>query len=59
MARLNREIVRIMHTQEARAALTLIAAEPVIASAEEFAEHQRRVRERFGVVVREANIRAE
>ena len=59
VARLNREIVRIMHTQEARAALTLIAAEPVIASPEEFAEHQRRVRERFGVVVRVANIRAE
>jgi tripartite-type tricarboxylate transporter receptor subunit TctC len=59
VGRLNREIVRIMHIPEARAALIAIAAEPVSATAEEFAEHQRRVRERFGVVVREANIRAD
>jgi tripartite-type tricarboxylate transporter receptor subunit TctC len=59
VARLNREIVRIMSTPEAVGALAVIAAEPVNASAEEFAQHQRRVRARFGVVVREANIRAE
>ena len=59
VARLNREINRIMNTPEATAALAVIAAEPVNISAEEFTQHQRRIRERFGVVVREAKIRAE
>jgi tripartite-type tricarboxylate transporter receptor subunit TctC len=59
VGRLNRDIVRIMHTAEARAALMSIAAVPVSASAEEFTEHKRRVRERFGVIVREMKIRAE
>ncbi|OGA79844.1 MAG: hypothetical protein A3G81_27090 [Betaproteobacteria bacterium RIFCSPLOWO2_12_FULL_65_14] len=59
VTRLNREISRIMQTAEARAALAAIATEAVTASPEEFAAHQRRDRERFGAVVREANIRAD
>jgi tripartite-type tricarboxylate transporter receptor subunit TctC len=56
--RLNREIVRIMQTAEARAALANMAAEPVAPmSPEEFAAHQQRARDRYGAVVREANIR--
>ena len=57
--RLNREISRIMQTAEGRAALALIGAELVTASPEEFAARQRRDRERFGAIVREANIRVE
>lgn len=59
IVRLNREIVRIMQTAEVRTALGGIGGEPVTATPEEFAAHQRRERERFGVFIREANIRAE
>ncbi len=59
ITRLNREIGRIMQTAEARAGLAAIATEMVTASPEEFAAHQRRDRERFGAVVREAKIRAD
>ena len=59
IARLNREISRIMQTAEAHAALAAIATEAVTASPEEFTAHQRRDRERFGAIVREANIRAD
>ena len=59
VTRLNREISRIMQTAEALAGLAAIATEAVTASPEEFAAHQRHDRERFGVVVREANIRAD
>jgi len=59
ITRLNREIGRIMQTAETRAVLAAMAAEALPpASPEDFAAHQHRARERFGVVVREANIRA-
>jgi len=59
IARLNREISRIMQTAQAHAALAVIATEGVTASPEEFAALQHRDRERFGAIVREANIRAD
>ena len=59
ITRLNREIGRIMQTAETHAVLAAMAAEALPpASPEDFAAHQHRARERFGVVVREANIRA-
>lgn len=57
--RLNREIGRIMQTPEARAALASFAAEVVTATPEEFADTQRRDRERYGTFIRAANIRAD
>ena len=59
IARLNREIGRIMQTAEVRATLAGIGGEAVTASPGEFAARQRRERERFGVIIREANIRAQ
>ena len=59
VARLNREVTRIMQTQETRAALGAMAAESITASPQEFAALLARDRERYGVIVREANIRAE
>ena len=59
VGRLNREIVRGMQSKEAAAVLTSLAAELVTGSPEEFAEIQRRDRERYGVILREANIRAD
>jgi tripartite-type tricarboxylate transporter receptor subunit TctC len=59
VARLNREITRIMQTSEMRTALTAMAAEPIAASPQEFAALLARDRERFGAIVREANIRVE
>jgi len=57
VARLNREIGRIMQTAEARAVLATFAAEVVTAAPEEFAAIQTRDRERYGAFIREANIR--
>ena len=59
VARLNRELARIMQAPESRAALSAMAAEGITASPQEFAAQLARDRERFGVIVREANIRAE
>jgi tripartite-type tricarboxylate transporter receptor subunit TctC len=59
VARLNREISRIMQTAESRAALAGIATESFTASPEQFAAQQRYDRDRFGALVREANIRAD
>ncbi len=59
VARLNREIVQGMQSKEAATTLTALAAELVTGTAEEFAEQQRRDRERYGVFVREAGIRAD
>ncbi len=59
VARLNREIGRVLQIAELRAALAAIASEVVTASPEEFAALMHRDRERFGVIVREANIRAD
>jgi tripartite-type tricarboxylate transporter receptor subunit TctC len=56
--RLNREINRIMHTPEARAVLSSMAAEPATPSTpDEFAASQQKARERFGALVKDANIR--
>ncbi len=57
--RLNREIGRIMQTAEARAMIAAISSELVTASPEEFAAMMHRERERFGAMVREANIRVD
>ncbi len=58
VTRLNREITRIMQTAETRAMLASMQAEAVAPmSPEEFAAHQQRARERFGELVRDANIR--
>ncbi|MDB5866171.1 MAG: hypothetical protein JWO70_3977 [Betaproteobacteria bacterium] len=60
VARLNREIGRIMHTADTRAMLTSMAAEAVAPmSPEAFAAHQQKARERFGAVVRDAKIRVD
>jgi len=59
VTRLNREIARIMQTPEVRASLAAMAAEPIAASPQEFAALLERDRERFGAIVREANIRVE
>ncbi len=58
VTRLNREIGRIMQTAETRAVLASMQAEAVAPmSPEEFAAHQQRARDRFGALVRDANIR--
>ena len=57
--RLNGEIARAMQTPELRNALASIAAEIMLATPEEFAARLQSDRERFGAVVREANIRVE
>jgi tripartite-type tricarboxylate transporter receptor subunit TctC len=59
VARLNREIVRIMQTPELRGVLVALGADLLTGSAAEFAERQRLDRESYGVLVREAGIRAE
>jgi tripartite-type tricarboxylate transporter receptor subunit TctC len=59
VTRLNREIGRIMQTAEVRSVLAAIGGEAVIASAEDFAVRQRRDRERFGELIRQANIQAQ
>jgi tripartite-type tricarboxylate transporter receptor subunit TctC len=59
VARLNREISRAAQSVEARNMLAVFGAEPVPPmSAAAFAAYQQRERDRFGVLVREANIRA-
>jgi len=57
--RLNREIVRIMQGPELRSVLTALAADLVTGTPQEFTEMQRRDREAFGAVVREAGIKAD
>jgi tripartite-type tricarboxylate transporter receptor subunit TctC len=58
VARLNREIGRIMQAPETKTLLASMAAEAVPPmSPEAFAAHQQKARERFGALVREANIR--
>jgi tripartite-type tricarboxylate transporter receptor subunit TctC len=56
--RLNREIGRIMQSSETRALLSTMAAEPIPPmSPEAFAERNRHERERFGAIIRAANIK--
>jgi tripartite-type tricarboxylate transporter receptor subunit TctC len=58
IARLNREIGRIMQMPETRTLLLTMAAEPIPQmSPETFAARNTRERERFGAIVREANIK--
>ena len=58
VTRLNLEIARIMQTGEARAFLSSMQAEAAAPmSPAEFAAHQQRARDRFGALVRDANIR--
>jgi tripartite-type tricarboxylate transporter receptor subunit TctC len=57
VARINREVMWLMQTAKVRDALGALAAQPFGASPEEFAALLRRDRERFGEVVRAANIR--
>ena len=55
---LNREITRIMQTPDAKKHLDAMAAEALPPmTPKEFAAHQQRARDRFGAVVRAANIR--
>jgi tripartite-type tricarboxylate transporter receptor subunit TctC len=59
VARLNREVTRVMQTPEAKAQLDAMAAVPLPAmTPEEFAAHQQRARDNFGEVVRSAGIKA-
>jgi len=58
-ARLAREMDRVMRTPEVVKAVAAVTAESVYATPEEFAAQLRRDRERYGVVIREAGIRAE
>ena len=58
VTRLNREIGRVMQAPETRARLTAMAAEVMPPmTPEQFAEHQQKARDRFGAVVRAANIK--
>ena len=59
VARLAREMDRVMRTPEVVKAVAAVTAESVYATPEEFATKLRRDRERYGVVIREAGIRAE
>lgn len=59
LMRVNREIGRILMTPAARTALSTVGAEPATASPEEFAAQVRRDRERFGTIIREADIRVD
>ncbi len=56
-ARLNRELNRALQTPAVRDRILAIGGEPVALTAAEFAEVQRKDRERFGVVIRAAGIR--
>ena len=56
-ARLNGEINRALQTPAVRDRIAAIGGEPVAMSAAEFAEVQRKDRERFGAVIREAGIK--
>jgi len=47
-----------MQTAEVRKALDGIGGEAVVAPPDEFAARQRSERERFGVIIREANLHA-
>ena len=56
--RLNTEIGRSMHTPEALKLLSALAAEPIPPmTPEQFAERNRRERQRFGAIIKSANIK--
>jgi tripartite-type tricarboxylate transporter receptor subunit TctC len=59
IARLNKEITRIMHSPETKKQLEAMASEVAPAmTPEEFAAHQQRARDNFGAIVRSAGIKA-
>ncbi len=57
--RLNQALTRIMQTAEFRTVLAAMAAEPIEASPDAFAALLARDRERYGTLVREANIQVD
>jgi len=57
--RLAREMDRIMKTPEVLRVIASVTAEPVYATPDQFAQQLQRDRERFGVIIRETNIRAD
>jgi len=58
VARLNQEISRIMQSPDARAMLASMFADAApTMTPEQFRAHQKRERDRFGAIIREANIR--
>jgi tripartite-type tricarboxylate transporter receptor subunit TctC len=57
--RLNSELGRIVAVPDVRAAFAKLGTEPASASPEEFAAEVRRERDRFGAIIREANIKAD
>lgn len=57
--RLNREITRVMQLPKVRESLTAMAAESMSATPADFGALLAKDRERFGAVVREANIKAQ
>jgi tripartite-type tricarboxylate transporter receptor subunit TctC len=60
IARLNREITRVMHSPEAKKQLDSMAAEAMPPmTPEEYAVHQQRARDSFGAIVRKAGIKAD
>ena len=60
IARLNREITRVMHSPDTKKLLDSMAAEAMPAmTPEEFAAHQQRARDSFGAIVRRAGIKAD
>ena len=59
VTRLDREIDHILRTDEAREVIAAVSAEQVSASPEEFAAQLRQDRQRFGAIIRKANIRAD
>lgn len=59
VARLNKEITRIMHSPDTKKQLDAMASEVAPAmTPEEFAAHQQRARDNFGAIVRSAGIKA-
>ncbi len=59
VTQLNREVARILKTAEITTLLTGLGGRAMFASPEEFAAKLKSERERFGAIVREANIRAD
>jgi tripartite-type tricarboxylate transporter receptor subunit TctC len=59
VARLNKEIARIMHNPDTKKQLDTMASEVLPAmTPDEFAAHQQRARDAFGAIVRSAGIKA-
>jgi tripartite-type tricarboxylate transporter receptor subunit TctC len=59
VARLNAEIVRVMHTPEMKERLAAMATDPVTSTPEEFADYIKREIAKWGDVVRKAGLKAD